>query len=104
MRVLLWLWFAPLAFFWTWYALAASDFGYVFFSRQMHDLVFSIYADTLGVDAAIIPAWIARVCLIDSAVVLGVFALARRKRIMAWWRARGPERNAQSATSLSSTP
>lgn len=99
MRVLLWLWFAPLAFFWGWYALAVNDVGYIFFGREMHDRVFEIYAGMLGVDPAIIPAWIARVCLVDSAIILGVFAFVRRKRIMAWWRERG-----QSATSLSSAP
>ena len=99
MRVLLWMWFAPLAFFWGWYALAAANVGYIIFSQEMYDRVFEIYAGLLGVDPAIVPGWIARVCLTDTAVILGVFAFVRRRRIREWWRERH-----QPATSLSSAP
>ena len=103
MRFLLWMWFLPLALFWSWYALAVNDVGYVFFSRELHDEVFAIYAAPLGIDPAVIPGWFARACAVDSAVVLGIFAFVRRRRIAAWWRERGRERG-QSATSLSSAP
>lgn len=99
MRFLLWMWFAPLAFFWSWYVLAVNDVGYIVLSREMYDRVFEIYGGMLGVDPAIIPAWLARVCIIDSAVVLGIFAFVRRRRIAEWWNRRG-----QSDTSLSSAP
>ena len=105
MRVLLWMWFAPMAFFWTWYVMAANDVGYVFFGRDIHDTVFGIYAGVLGMDAEAIPMWVARACAVDSMIVLGVFALARRKRIVAWWRARHSSGSSGSgATSLSSAP
>lgn len=101
MRVLLWMWFAPLVTFWTWYALAAGDAGYVFFTREVHDTVFAIYAGVLGMEPQAIPMWAARACALDSVIVLGLFALVRRKRIVAWWRER---RVTHSATSLSSAP
>ena len=99
MRFLLWMWFTPLVLFWGWYGLAVNDVGYVFFSRELHDEVFAVYGGVLGVDPAIIPAWAARACVIDSMIVLSIFALVRRRRILAWWRERG-----QSATNLSSAP
>ena len=104
MRFLLWVWFTPLVLFWTWYGLAVADTGYVFFSRQMHDAVFAIYGNMLGVDPSVVPAWLAKACVADSVLVLGIFAFVRRRRIAEWWRSRREPAPAQSATSLSSAP
>ena len=101
MRWLLWMWFAPMAFFWSWFVLASGDFGYVFFSREVYDRTFGIYASVLGVDPATIPPLVLKACIVDSALVLGIFAFVRRKKIMAWYRDR---QSAAAATSLSSAP
>ena len=100
MRWLLWMWFAPMAFFWSWFVLAAADFGYVFFGREVYDQTFGIYASLLGVAPETLPPLVLKACIVDSALVLGIFAFARRKRIMAWYR----ERHQVAATSLSSAP
>lgn len=105
MRVLLWMWFAPMAFFWTWFVLASADVGYVFFTREVYDQTFGIYAAALGLDPAVLPPLVLKACIVDSALVLGIFAFVRRKRILAWWRSRQPAASAQpAATSLSSAP
>ena len=98
MRWLLWMWFAPMAFFWSWFALASNDFGYVFFSREVYDQTFGIYAAMLQMDPGAIPPLVAKACILDSLLVLGIAAFVRRRRIREWWVAR------QRATSLSSAP
>ncbi|MGI9400529.1 MAG: DUF6105 family protein [Rhizobiaceae bacterium] len=81
MRYILLLWFAPLAFFWGWYGLSAYDInmGMVFFSRDLHDAVFAVYGNTLGVSPDKIPPMIAGASIVDSAI-LGAIAAFR-------WRA-----------------
>lgn len=81
MRYILLLWFAPLAFFWGWYGLSAYDInmGMLFFSRDLHDAVFAIYGNTLGVAPDKIPPMIAGASIVDSAI-LGAIAAFR-------WRA-----------------
>ena len=81
MRYILLLWFAPLAFFWGWYGLSAYDInmGMVFFSRDLHDAVFAIYGNTLGVAPEKIPPMVAGASIVDSAI-LGAIAAFR-------WRA-----------------
>lgn len=102
MRWVLTLWFLPMALFWGWYLASAADLGgVIFFTRVFHDHMFSIYGDLLGVDPAVIPGWFAKGCLIDSALVLCIYAFARRRTIAAWWRQR---RQGPADTSLSSAP
>lgn len=81
MRILLYLWAAPMALFWGWYALSAHDwnFGTLFLSRRVHDLVFEIYGKTLGAAPETVPAMIAGASALDTAIVM---------TILAWgWRA-----------------
>ena len=99
MRWLLWMWFAPMAFFWSWFVLASNDAGFVFFSREVYDQTFAIYANVLRLDPEALPPLILKACIVDSALVLGIFAFIRRKRIMAWLRERQ-----ERETSLSSAP
>ena len=102
MRWLLWMWFAPMAFFWSWFVLASNDFGYVFFGREVYDQTFGIYASVLGVAPETLPPLVLKACIVDSALVLGIFAFVRRRRILEWWRSR--QAAAQAPTSLSSAP
>ncbi|PBB87046.1 MULTISPECIES: DUF6105 family protein [unclassified Mesorhizobium] len=86
MRSLLAFWAAPLVLFWGWYFLSLNDinFGYVMLSRQLHDLAFQLYGQVLGVDPAIIPGMVARACVFDSFLLLGLVAFRRRRRIAEW--------------------
>lgn len=90
MRTLLLLWIAPLVLFWGWYFLSLNDmnFGYVMLSRQLHDLIFELYGEILGIDPALIPGMVAKACVFDSFLVAGIVAFRRRRQIAAWWRRR----------------
>ncbi len=92
MRYLIAAWVAPLVLFWGWYFLSLYDinFGYVMLSRRLHDLVFELYGEMLGIDPAVIPGMVARACVFDLFLVLAIWAFRRRRTIMGWvrrWRA-----------------
>ena len=75
--------------FWGWFFLSLNDmnFGYVMLTRQVHDLVFQLYGDMLGIDPAIIPAMVARACVFDGVPDrgdLGVPPPARACGLGAW--------------------
>ncbi|PWJ85791.1 hypothetical protein C7441_102237 [Pseudaminobacter salicylatoxidans] len=90
MRYVLTLWATPLALFWGWFGLSFYDinFGYVMLSRRLHDLVFQLYGEMLGIDPATIPMLIAKACVFDSLILAGIFAFRRRRQIGAWIGAR----------------
>ncbi|KXF77633.1 hypothetical protein ATN84_09785 [Paramesorhizobium deserti] len=83
MRYLLIFWAGPLALFWGWYFLSLNDvsFGTVFFSRQMHDLVFAVYGNVLDMDPQAIPPLAARACVVDSLILFAILAFRRRREI-----------------------
>lgn len=84
-RTLLMLWLGPIVFFWTWYWLSLNDIslGMHFFSRELHDQMFGIYAMLLGVAPDAVPPMIAKALALDSLVVLGIVAFRRRGPILA---------------------
>jgi hypothetical protein len=86
MRYLLAMWATPLVLFWGWFFLSLNDinFGYVMLSRPLHDLVFELYGETLGVDPAVIPGMVAKVCVFDTLVLLAIWAFRRRRTIAGW--------------------
>mgnify|MGYP000844688274 CR=1 FL=1 len=88
MRYLIAAWAAPLAIFWGWYFLSANDidFGYLILSRRMHDLVFELYGQMLGIDPATIPGLVARACVLDSLLIVAIYAFRRRTVILAYVR------------------
>lgn len=90
MRALFAFWATPLVLFWGWFFLSLNDmnFGYVMLSRQLHDLVFQLYGQMLGIDPAIIPGMVARACVFDTFLLLGLVAFRRRRRIIEWVRQR----------------
>ena len=110
MKWILILWALPLGLLGGWYYLSLYDmnFGYLILSRQMHDLVFQIYGQILGIAPADIPPLVLKAVIVDSLVLFGIIALRRRKRIAAWWRKRqaSPSGDADLAIddSLSSAP
>jgi hypothetical protein len=90
MKYVLAAWAAPLVLFWGWFFLSLNDinFGSIFLTRQLHDVVFQIYGEMLGVPPQTIPAMIADACIVDTAVIVAIWALRRRREIAAWIRAR----------------
>lgn len=83
-------WALPMGIFWGWYFLSLSDmnFGYVMLTRQVHDLLFQLYGQMLGLEPETIPALIAKACVLDTAIILAIWAFRRRREIGAWYRAR----------------
>lgn len=81
-------WATPLLLFWGWYFLSLNDmhFGYVMLSRGMHDLVFGLYGDILGIDPQVIPGLVAKACIVDTLLICAIWAFRRRRELAAWWR------------------
>ena len=91
MRYFLLFWLLPVGGLAAWLYMAENDhsFGMFFFSRDMFDMVFGVYAQILGIDAATLPPLIYKALVIDTLIVVALFALKRRKDIAAWWKTRG---------------
>lgn len=87
MRYVFLAWAAPLLLFWGWFFLSANDinFGSIYLSRGLHDLVFELYGNVLGLDPASIPWLVAKACVLDTLLILGIWAFRRRREIKAWW-------------------
>jgi len=87
MRTLFILWAAPLGLFWGWFFLSANDinFGSVYLSQELHELVFKVYGQMLGLDPATIPWLVAKACILDTLLILAIWAFRRRTAIRAWW-------------------
>ena len=83
-------WALPMGIFWGWYFLSLNDmnFGYVMLTRQVHDLLFELYGQMLGVEPATIPPLVAKACILDTGIILAIWAFRRRKEIAAWFAAR----------------
>lgn len=93
MRYLLALWAFPLVLFWGWYFLSYYDvnFGFLMLTRQVHDFVFQLYGEILGIDPATIPPMVAKACLFDTLILLAILAFRRRRQIserLRSWRER----------------
>jgi hypothetical protein len=90
MRYILLFWALPLGLFWGWYFLSYYDmsFGLLFLSRQFHDFSFAIYGNIIGIDPATIPPLVAKACVVDTFLIFGVFAVRKRREIVAWWQER----------------
>lgn len=85
MRFLLYFWAGPLAFFWGWYFLSLNDvnFGTILLSRRLHDLVFEVYGQILGVSPDSVPKMAAEACLFDTFLVVALLAVRHRRAL---WR------------------
>ncbi len=90
MKAVLLFWGLPVSFLGLWYGLSANDlgFGLWFFSREMHDLVFTLYGDILGIAPEAIPPLVARAIVLDTFLVFGILAFRRRRAIAAFLRDR----------------
>lgn len=110
MKWLLICWAAPVSFLGAWYYLSYYDmsFGIFMFTRQMHDLVFHIYGNILGIPPETIPPLVARAIAFDTLLVFAILAFRKRAAIWAWWNRRQTSRLGEvalpSAESLSNAP
>ncbi|WP_422369722.1 DUF6105 family protein [Hoeflea sp.] len=82
MRVFLFLWVTPIALLGSWYGLSYYDmnFGWRILSRDLHDLVFLIYGDLLGMRPEAIPPLVLKAIILDTLLVLGLIILKRRRK------------------------
>jgi hypothetical protein len=89
MRYVFAIWALPLVIFWGWFGLSYYDmnFGYVMLTRQVHDILFGLYGEMLGLDAATIPWLVAKACIFDTLIIMAIWAFRRRKLIAARFRA-----------------
>ncbi len=90
MKWFLALWALPLVLFWGWFGLSYYDlnFGYLILSRQLHDLLFELYGQILGVDPRALPMMAAKACVFDSLLLTALLAFRRRRAIRDWIKAR----------------
>ncbi len=90
MRYILLFWALPLGLFWGWFFLSYHDvnFGLLFLSRAFHDFSFAIYGNMLGIDPATIPGLVAKACVVDTLIIVGIYAVRRRRDIVEWVRER----------------
>lgn len=88
MRYILLFWGLPMGLFWGWFYLSYHDisFGTLFFSRQMHDFAFAFYGHLIGIDPQTIPPLVARACIVDTALIFGIYGFRKRREIAAWWQ------------------
>ena len=110
MKWVLFFWALPLAILGSWYSLSYYDinFGYLILSRQMHDVVFQVYGNILGIPPDSIPPLVLRAIIVDTLLLIAIVAFRRRKTIIAWWKNRqasnAPEASLKIDDSLSSAP
>jgi len=81
MRILLILWAFPVVFFWGWYGLSYYDinFGIEVLSRRVHDVIFALYGNILGMPAGEVPMTLAKIFFIDTLIVFAFAAWRWRK-------------------------
>lgn len=110
MKWVLFFWALPLAILGSWYTLSYYDmnFGYLILSRQMHDLVFQVYGNILGLPPDDIPPLVLKAIIVDTLLLIAIMSFRRRKAIFAWWRSRqsskAPAASLAIDDSLSSAP
>ncbi|WP_420409086.1 DUF6105 family protein [Hoeflea sp.] len=82
MRAFLILWVTPIALLGSWYGLSYYDmnFGWRILSRDLHDLVFLIYGDLLGMKPESIPPLVLKAIILDTLLVIGLIILKRRRK------------------------
>ena len=88
MKWFLIMWFVPVTFMGAWYGLSYHDFGYIMFSREVHDHTFELYGQILGLEPETIPPLLLKAVIFDSFIVLAIAAFRWRRAIIAWVKAR----------------
>lgn len=82
MKVFLVLWIMPIVLLGSWYGLSYYDinFGYRILTRDLHDLVFTIYGNLLGIPPETIPPLVLKAIIFDSFLVVGFIVIKRRRK------------------------
>ncbi|MEM5473220.1 DUF6105 family protein [Hoeflea sp. AS60] len=82
MKVFLVLWIVPIILLGSWYGLSYYDinFGYRILSRDLHDLVFTIYGNLLGIPPESIPPLVLKAIIFDTFLVVGFIVIKRRRK------------------------
>lgn len=82
MKVFLVLWIMPIVLLGSWYGLSYYDinFGYRILTRDLHDLVFTIYGNLLGIAPEAIPPLVLKAVIFDSFLVVGFIVIKRRRK------------------------
>ena len=82
MKVFLLLWVTPIVLLGSWYGLSYYDinFGYRILSRELHDLVFVIYGNLLGIPPESIPPLVLKAVVLDTFLVIGFIVIKRRRK------------------------
>lgn len=90
MKYLFFAWATPLALFWGWFFLSLNDinFGTIYFSRALHEVLFELYGQMLGLDPSTIPWLIAKACVFDTLILLAIWAFRRRKELKNWYNSK----------------
>ncbi|MDF1607080.1 DUF6105 family protein [Hoeflea sp. YIM 152468] len=90
MKLFLVLWIMPIVLLGSWYGLSYYDinFGYRILTRDLHDLVFTIYGNLLGIPAETIPPLVLKAVIFDTFLVVG-FIVIKRRRKQIWAALRG---------------
>jgi hypothetical protein len=110
MKWVLFFWALPLVILGSWYTLSYYDinFGYLILSRRMHDFVFMIYGNMLGLPPQDVPPLVGKAIVVDSLLLVAIMSFRRRQAILAWWRSRqssnAPAASLEIDDNLSSAP
>ncbi len=82
MKVFLILWIMPIVLLGSWYGLSYYDisFGFRILTRDLHDLVFSIYGNILGIPPETIPSLVLKAIIFDTFLVVGFIVIKRRRK------------------------
>ncbi|VVT16743.1 DUF6105 family protein [Hoeflea sp. EC-HK425] len=82
MKVFLILWVTPIVLLGSWYGLSYYDmnFGFRILSRDLHDLVFTIYGNLLGIPPETIPPLVLKAIILDTFLVIGFIVIKRRRK------------------------
>jgi len=82
MKVFLVLWIMPIILLGGWYGLSYYDinFGYRILTRELHDLVFTIYGNLLGIEPESIPPLVVKAVIFDTFLVVGFIVIKRRRK------------------------
>ena len=85
MKLFLILWMTPLVLLGSWYGLSYYDmnFGYRILTRDLHDLVFTIYGNLLGIPPESIPPLVLKAVILDTFLVI-CFIVIKRRRKQIW--------------------
>jgi hypothetical protein len=74
----------------------------------MHDVVFQVYGNILGLPPESIPPLVMKAIVVDTFMLVAIVSFRRRRAIIGWWKGRqssnAPDAALKMDDSLSSAP